>query len=84
MNENDEKQPTPSFSEKLFDALMAFYTPAENSASADEMKSTQDLIEEMEQTLPSVSPNEINTIMETNGFKLHYTGSSYVWLLKIR
>ena len=84
MKEDDEKEPRPSFSEKLFDALMAFYVPAENPASADEMKSTQDLIEEMEQILPSVSPEEINTIMETNGFKLHYTGIGYVWLLKVR
>ncbi|HZK97521.1 MAG TPA: hypothetical protein VFC67_25190 [Prolixibacteraceae bacterium] len=84
MKEDDEKQPTPSFSEKLFDALMAFYIPAETPASADEMKSTQDLIEEMEQILQSISPNEVNAIMKTNGFKLHYTGNGYVWLLKTR
>jgi len=84
MKEDDEKQPTPSFSEKLFDALMAFYVPAENPASADEMKSTQELLEEMEQILPSISTDDINTVMESNGFKLHYTGNGYVWLLKIR
>jgi len=83
MNENDEKQPTPSFSEKLFDALMAFYTPAETPASADEMKSTQELLEEMEQILPSISTADINTAMESNGFKLHYNGSGYVWLLSV-
>jgi len=83
MNENDEKQPTPSFSEKLFDALMAFYIPAESPASADEMKSTQELLEEMEQILPSISIDDINTVMESNGFKLHYTGSGYVWLLRV-
>jgi len=84
MNENDEKQPTPSFSEKLFDALMAFYAPAENLASADEMKSTQELLEEIEQVLPSISTGDINTVMKSNGFKLHYTGYGYVWLLKTR
>jgi len=84
MKEDDEKQPTPSFSEKLFDALMAFYVPVENPALADEMKSTQELIEEMEQIVSSISPDEINAIMETNGFKLHYTGIGYVWLLKVR
>jgi len=84
MKEDDEKHPTPSFSEKLFDALMAFYVPAENPASADEMKSTQDLIEEMEQMETDVSPDEINVLMESHGFILHYTGNGYVWLLKTR
>ena len=84
MSEDDEKQPTPSFSEKLFEALMAFYSPAENPSEADEMKSTQELIEEMEQIFPSVLPEEINVLMESKGFKLHYTGSGYAWLLKVR
>jgi len=84
MKEDDEKQPTPSFSEKLFDALMAFYVPAENPASADETKSTQELIEEMDQMETAISPDEINVLMESHGFILHYTGNGYVWLLKTR
>lgn len=84
MSENEEKQPKPAFSEKIFDALMAFYAPAEDAAAADEMKSTQDIIEEMDQVQSDISTDEINSLMETQGFKLYYNGSGYVWLLKIR
>ena len=84
MSENDEKQPSPAFSEKIFEALMAFYTPADNPSEADEMKSTQELIEEMEQVQSAISLDEINLLMETNGFNLHYNGSGYVWLLKLK
>ena len=84
MNDNKEKSKTLSVSEKIFDALLEFYAPAENSAGADEMKSTQDLIEEMNQIENDIPLNEINTLMEANGFKLHYTGIGYSWLLKTR
>ncbi len=84
MSENEEKQPEPSFSEKLFDAMMDFYVPAENPESADEMKSTQELIEEMDQMQSDISTDVINSLMVAHGFKLHYTGSGYAWLLKVR
>lgn len=78
---DDQKPEEPTLSEKLFEALTAWYRPAENPQDADETKSTQDLIEEME-TMQEVLPWEVNKLMETGGFKIHYTGSGYEWLLK--
>ena len=81
--DDDEKPPEPTLSEKLFEALTAFYSPAKSPSEADETKSTQDLIEEME-TMQEVQPWEVNKLMEKAGFKIHYTGTSYEWLLKKR
>ena len=83
MSEIDEKPQNPAFSEKIFEALMGFYTPADNQSEADEMKSSQDLIEEMEQVQSDISTYWINGLMVSHGFKLSYNGSGYVWLLKI-
>jgi hypothetical protein len=78
-----QKPQTPTTSEKLFEAFMQYYSPALHPDQADEMKSTTELIEEME-GIDEILPWEINKLMEENGFKLHYTGSGYVWLLKIK
>ena len=83
-DQNPEENPEVyTLSEKLFEALTAWYIPAESPKDADETKSTQDLIEEME-TMQEVSPWEVNKLMEGAGFKIHYTGSGYEWMLKLR
>lgn len=82
MSENDEKQQNPILS-ALIDALLSYYSPAENTSEADDSKSTQDLIEEMDQ-IADVSPDDVNKLMEEHGFKLNYTGSGYVWMLKTK
>lgn len=84
MAEKDDQPKLPTIIEKLFESLMAFYTPAETAAEATETKSTQELIEEMDQIADGIFPFQVNVFMETNGFKLHYTGLGYVWLLKTR
>ena len=44
MMENEQEN---SILSRLIDAFLKVYSPADSAASADEMKSTQDLIEEM-------------------------------------
>ena len=77
------KSDEPTIVEKLMNRLIEFYSPADSPTEADETKSTQELIDEMEQIQDCVMPWEINKLMELHGFKLHYTGSGYVWLLKM-
>lgn len=59
------------------------YAPAETYPESTETKSTLDLIDEMESTC-DVSKSKIKLAMEAKGFKLHYTGNEFVWLLKER
>ena len=82
MSENDEKQPDPILN-ALIDALLCYYLPAETASEADESKSTQEIIEEMDQ-IEEVLPSIVNNLMVEHGFKLNYTGSGYVWLLKLK
>ena len=83
MNENNN---TPQFSiaQKLIASLLKYYAPAETLQESDETKTTSELIEEMEPIQEGISAGDVNTLMETNGFKLIYTGQGYAWLLKIR
>ena len=85
MKDNDENPqvPDPSISKQIFDSLMAFYSPARLVTESDEQKSTYELIEEMGE-IEDITPAAVNKLMEENGFHLHYTGMSYVWLLKVR
>lgn len=82
MIENDEKQQDPILS-ALIDALLSYYSPADTAADATDSKSTQEIIEEMDQ-IKDVSIADVNKLMSLHGFKLNYTGSGYVWLLKAR
>lgn len=82
---NSENSPKikSAISEKLIVALAAFYQPAESLADADDSKSTLELIDEMS-GIEQIYPYEVNELMERNGFKLHYNGSGYLWLLKLK
>jgi len=84
METNTEQPQTTPIAAKLIEALIAFYEPCSTPADADDTKSTLELIDEMDPIQDSIFPFEINALMETNGFKLHYNGSGYVWLLKIK
>ena len=70
-----------AISEKLIDALTQHYQPALDYFNSDETKSTQELINEMAD-MEEIFPYEVNRLMEERGFKIHYDGSGYVWLLK--
>ena len=84
MSDQDEKKLEIPIVERLVESLTNYYSPVCTPADADETKSTQELIEEMEQIQDSISPWEVNKLMEQNGFTMHYTGSGYVWLLRIK
>ena len=83
MNDQEEKK-DDLIAAKLVAALTEFYGPAANLAEADETKTTQELIDEMEGIQDSILPWSVNQLMEANNFKLHYNGTGYVWLLKAR
>jgi len=84
MDEQTQKKVETPIIERLVDSLLQFYEPAKTPSSADETKSTQELIEEMDQMQDGIMTWEVNKLMELHGFKMHYTGSGYVWLLKIK
>ena len=67
----------------MIEALSAYYKPAETPVEADETKSTQYLINEMSD-MEEIYPYEVNRLMETRGFKIYYTGTNFVWLLKVK
>lgn len=70
-------------SEKLIEALVAYYHPAETFEDATDTKSTQELINEMID-MDEIYPYEVNRLLEEHGFKIMYNGSGYVWLLKTK
>lgn len=84
MKNEDEKKSEYPIVERLVESLTSYYSPAKNPSEADESKTTQELIEEMEQIQDSIYPWEVNRLMEQKGFIMHYTGSGYVWLLKLK
>jgi hypothetical protein len=84
MNENNNIQKQTSMAQKLIESLLQYYAPAASLPESDETKTTNELIEEMEPIQGDIYSGDVNTLMETNGFVLQYTGSGYVWLLKIR
>lgn len=84
-DEVDEKNhpPTASVEESLVALIFDHYAPVETMPESTDQKTTTDLIEEME-PISEVSKSLVKLAMEEFGFKLHYTGSEFVWLLKQR
>jgi len=84
-DEVDEKtvDNKPSIEESLVALIFDRYAPAETFPESTDHKTTLDLIDEMESTT-DVSKSKVKMAMEDFGFKLHYTGNEYVWLLKER
>ena len=78
--ENQEEKPL-SLVEKLVEAFTLHYEPAIDVSDTDEMKSTRDILSEMN-SIDEISPYEVNKLMEDHGFNIHYNGSCFVWLLK--
>ena len=69
--------------ESLVAMIFDRYEPVETLPESTELKTTIDLVDEMEATA-DVSRNAVKKAMEEFGFKLHYTGGEYVWMLKER
>jgi hypothetical protein len=76
-------KPEITTEESLVALIFDRYAPADNFPESTDQKSTLDLIDEMESSC-EVSKYNIKKAMEQFGFKLHYTGSEFVWLLKER
>jgi hypothetical protein len=72
-----------SVEESLVALISERYAPAATYPEATDPKTTLDLIDEMESTC-NVSRAKVKLAMEASGFKLHYTGNEFVWLLKER
>ncbi len=66
---------------KLIDLIRARYQPVINAEDADEMLTTIDLIEEISDFVDTTKEIVFNE-MTNVGFKIHYTGAGFVWLLK--
>jgi len=76
-------KPEITTEESLVALIFDRYAPADNFPESSDQKSTLDLIDEMESSC-EVSKYNIKKAMEEFGFKLHYTGSEFVWLMKER
>lgn len=81
--DENNKNATPCIEEQLVASLAERYTPAETIAESTEQKTTLELCDEMEATA-DVHKSLVHQAMVDRGFKLHYTGVDYVWLLKER
>ncbi|MGQ7868691.1 hypothetical protein [Sunxiuqinia sp. sy24] len=77
----DESPETFSFEEQLVGIVLKQYDPAGTVAEATEQKSSTELIDEMESVIEP-EKNKLYVAMTDAGFQLHYTGESFVWLLK--
>ncbi|MEI7424322.1 MAG: hypothetical protein WCK18_19625 [Prolixibacteraceae bacterium] len=76
-----QEEKKPSLVEKLVEAFTLHYEPAIDVSDSDEMKSTRDILAEMN-SIDEIFPYEVNKLMEDYGFKIHYNGNNFVWLLK--
>lgn len=83
--EVDEKtiESKPTVEESLVALIFDHYEPVATMPESTDQKTTTELIEEME-PISEVSKSLVKLAMEEFGFKLHYTGSEFVWLLKER
>lgn len=84
--DDDDEQKKPkgiSVEESLVAMIFDRYEPVDNLPESTDQKTTLELVDEMEATA-DVSRNAVKKAMEEFGFKLHYTGSEYVWMLRER
>ena len=81
--ENTPPENKTTLFDTIIETLTGYYSPACSMADADETKTTAELVEEMESVM-GIQPVEVSTALAGAGFKLHYTGTQYVWLLKSR
>jgi len=83
-NMDEEKMPKEiSVEESLVAMIYDRYEPVNSLPESTDQKTTIELVDEMESTA-DVSRNAVKKAMEGMGFKLHYTGSEYVWILRER
>ena len=81
---DDKNKPDkPSIEEELVTLIFERYEPVETMPESTDQKSTIDLVDEMESSA-EVSKNKVVMALKEYGFKLHYTGGEYLWLLKER
>ena len=71
----------PSIEEELVAMIAERYAPAETLPDSTDQKSTLDLIDEIE-SFTDVSKSKLVKALKAWGFKPHYTGDQFVWLLK--
>lgn len=86
IDDDDDEPKKPkgiSVEESLVAMIHDRYEPVESLPESTDQKTTLELVDEMEGTA-DVNKNAVKRAMEEFGFKLHYTGSEYVWLLKER
>jgi len=76
------KTTNPEYTNKLIEALCSRYHPAGSPADADEMLTTTELIEQIS-AFADTTREIVMDAMQQAGFKLHYTGAGFVWLLKL-
>jgi len=79
--ESEIKTTNPEYTSKLIEVLRSQYRPAGSLSEADEMLTTTELIEQIS-AFADTTREIIMDAMQEAGFKLHYTGAGYVWLLK--
>lgn len=81
-NTNKEpKQETPTVTDHLLEAFMAFYEPAEPGDQDADQKTTNDIIDEME-TIEEVQKGIVASYLANHGFKIVYTAAGPFWYMK--
>ena len=75
-----EPELQPTLTDDLITAFTQMYQPAEISTPGVELKSTIEIIEEME-TIAEVNQVLVATALKEAGFKFTYTGAGPFWVL---
>jgi hypothetical protein len=73
----DQIPETPGIADKLIDAMIEVYSPLQADGVL-ELKSTQDIVEEME-SVAEVDCWKIQTAMLSLGFSVQHTGTGFFW-----
>jgi hypothetical protein len=68
---------------ELCEAISSYFLPATSINDADELKSTTELMDEIE-AFVDVKKNDLYDAMKSLGFNYTYSGTGFTWLLKLR
>lgn len=82
-NEEPKANTTPTVTDYLLEAFMAYYEPATPGDPEAEPKTTNDIIDEME-SIEEVQKGIVASYLANNGFKITYTEAGPFWYVKLK
>lgn len=82
-NQESKEEKKPLKKKELKSVISQLYKPAKNFQEADETLTTQELMEQLQESLVGeIDPEEFHSTMKQLGFEQEPTAGSVEWLLK--